>query len=90
MIEPVPVLGTIFLRKLSQRHRIINARSVGEENVEATVVVVIQQGDARTHCLGKIFSRCRGGLMLEMNPQMLSFVYELSGDRLRFVPLRIL
>src|SRR5215831_13512769 len=49
VVQAVPVIWTTLLRDEAFRSRILKGRAIDQKNVEATVVVVIKQGDAATH-----------------------------------------
>jgi hypothetical protein len=78
VIEPIPEFLVGFVRHFTVRHRIINQCTVGEKNVEASVVIVVEEGDAAAHGLEEIFVRSRGILLLEVDFELLRGVCELN------------
>ena len=86
VVQPVPVVGPIFLGNRALGHGIVNARSIREENVETAVVVIVENGDARPHGFEKIFPGGFRSLLLEVNPGLFRHVDEFS----RNCDLRIL
>ena len=58
VIEPIPEFLVGLVRHVSVRHGIVDLRAVGEENIEAAVVVVIEQSYAAAHGFDQIFVRC--------------------------------
>ena len=85
VIQPVPERGIGLVRLSFRWHRVVDLRAVGEEDVEASVVVVVQQRYATAHRLDQVLVR-RGGIPVrEGNPRCLCRVGKLhaGGGRAR-------
>src|ERR1700682_3814731 len=54
MIEPVPVLGAGFLRNRPFGSGIAQRRSINQKYIEASIVVVVEEGHSRTHRLKQV------------------------------------
>src|SRR5262249_28665992 len=79
MIEPVPELGPGFLRNRSFRSGIGKRRTIDEKEVQTTVVVVVEKGDARAHGFRKVFFRSMLGAILKTHAKFSGNVSERSG-----------
>ena len=49
MIETIPEFRVALIRVSTLRHRVIEPRAVGEEEIEPPVVVIIEDADATAH-----------------------------------------
>ena len=67
MIEPVPELAVGLVGQFAVRHRIVDLSAVGEEDVQPSVVVVIEQRDAAAHGLHQVLIRGGGVFVLEVD-----------------------
>ncbi len=57
-IQPVPVTRVLAIEILRQTHGTGYASAVDQENIEQSIVVVIEQRDATGHGLDQILLRC--------------------------------
>ncbi len=57
--EPVPKIRRGFVGSFSTRLRVLQRRSIHEENIRPTVVIVIKNGHTATHGLDQILPRGR-------------------------------
>ena len=76
VIEAVPEARARLVRQFVRRHRVIDLRAVGEEHVQAIVVVVVQQGHAAAHGLHQVLVRRRRVAMREVDAGRLRDVGE--------------
>jgi len=97
MIETVRIFRAGFAGNRANGCWVSEGGAVDEEDVEAAIVVVVEQSYARAHGLDEIFLGCVGGLCVEENVTTLSDVDEVAGcwrrggyDRCRRGGLRIL
>ena len=67
-VEAVPETRIGFVRRRATWHRILNLRSIHEEQINATVVVVVEHGHAAAHGLGQILLAGAAGFLFESNP----------------------
>ena len=79
MEEAVPILWAGLLRNGAERGWIGERRSVGEEDVETSVVVVVEESDAGAHGFDEVFLRGVGGLAVEEDVAALGDVDEVAG-----------
>jgi len=49
MIKAVPKPGIGLVRELAIRYRIVDPRSVSEEDIQPPVVVIVEEGYASSH-----------------------------------------
>src|SRR5690348_10543331 len=82
MVEPVPVVGAGFLWDGAFRSRILERGAVNDENVEATVVIVVKEGNARAHGFGQIVLGRMGREVIEADSGLGGDVHESTGKRL--------
>ena len=61
-VEPIPVARAGAIKFFRQLHRTRHTPAIYQENVEQTVVVVIEQGDAAGHGFNEVFLR-RGRIL---------------------------
>ncbi len=83
MVEAVPILRAGLLRDRSLGRGIAERRSVGEEDVESAVVVVVEESDAGSHGFDQIFFVGVRGLCQEVDVALLRDVDEVAGNDLR-------
>ena len=76
VVKAIPIFLAVFLRNRAFGRWIVDARAIGEEDVEATVVVVVEESNPRTHGLQQILFGGWGSLLLEMDAELLSHVDE--------------
>ena len=81
VIEPVPELAVGLVGQFAIRHGIVDLGAVGEEDVQPSVVVVVEQSDAASHGLDQILVRGGGVFVLEVDPGGLGDVGELHVGR---------
>ena len=81
MIEPVPVLRTVFPGNRAFQGGIVEPRAIGEKDIQASVIIVIEQGDARAHRLQEVFlAGCRS-LLAEVNAELFRDIDEMARRR---------
>ena len=78
VIETVPELAVGLVRHFAAWHRVVNLGAVGEENVQAAIVVVVQKSYTSAHRLDEVFVGGRRVLVLEVNAESLGDVGELD------------
>ena len=76
VIEAIPEVRVGLVGQFARRHRVVDLRAVGEEHVQAAVVVVVQQRHAAAHGLHQILVRRRGVAMCEVDAGRLRDVGE--------------
>src|SRR5277367_3214710 len=81
VIEPVPILGPGLLRNCSLGRRIAERSTVHQEQVEASIVVVVEECYPRAHCLNQILLRSMRSLMFEMHSNRIRHLDKVSGNR---------
>src|SRR5206468_493614 len=79
MEKPVPIFWVILHRHCSFGHGIGDMSSIHDEDVQTTVIVVIEQGDTRTHSFWKIFLRGGRSLVFEVKIDSVSDVLKANG-----------
>src|SRR5262249_3191198 len=67
VLKAIPLLWAVLSRLCIRRHRIIDPRAIREEDVESPVVVVVKQGDSRSHGLEQILSGCQGRFLNQID-----------------------
>ena len=77
MIKPVPKPAIGLVRKLAVRHRIVDLRAVGEEDVQPPIVVIVQEGHASSHSFHQVFVGSCGVFVLEIDVRGPSDIGEL-------------
>src|SRR5690349_15484760 len=82
MVEPVPVVGTGFLWDRTFWSRSLKRRAIDEKNVKATVIVVIKEGDTRTHGFRQIVLGRVGREVIEVDSRCRGDVHKFTGKRL--------
>ena len=80
VIEAVPVLRAGLLRDGALCSGIAERRAVDEEEIEAAVIVVVEERDARAHRLDEIFLCRVRGASLKMNARLCGDVDEVTRD----------
>jgi hypothetical protein len=68
MVEPVPEPALGLVGHPSRGHRILEHRTVGEEDVEPAVVVVVEERHSSAHGLEQVLVRGGGVRLLEVDP----------------------
>ena len=66
-VEPVPVARPVLDRQGALRHRVVDARPVREEDVEAPVAVVVEERHPRAHRLRQVLLRGGRGHVPEVD-----------------------
>src|SRR5579863_10376116 len=74
MVKTVPIFGIVLLRNGALGCGIVNPCTVGKKDIQPAIIVIVKQGDARSHSFEKIFLAGRGSLVTEMNSELLSGV----------------
>ena len=67
MIEPIPELAVGLVRQLVIRHGIVDLGAIREEDIEAAVVVVIEESYAAAHGFYQVLVRGGGAFVLEID-----------------------
>ena len=81
VIEPVPVLRSVFLGNRALRSRIVEPRAIGEKDIQAAIVIVIEQGHARSHRLQKVFLVGWRSLLPEVNAKFFRDIDKMPRQR---------
>src|SRR5690348_5162835 len=74
MVEAVPVLRASLLRNRAFRSWIGQRSAVHKEQIQAPIVVIVEQGNTRTHCLQQIFLGSVTRLIFEVDSGLPSYV----------------
>src|ERR1700722_4207551 len=82
MEESIPILRTGFLRDAAFRSGISKRSAVYQENVKTSIVVVIEQGHACSHCFRQIVLGSVGGEVSEVQAKRRRSIGELAGQSL--------
>jgi len=69
MTKTVPKPGIGLVRELAMRHRIVDPRSVGEEDIQPPVVVIVEEGYASSHGFQQVLVGSCGVFVLEIDPR---------------------
>src|ERR1043165_5979796 len=84
MIETIPEARLGFVGPRAFRHRVLKSRAGGEEEVEPTVVVVVEECDPSAHRLRQVLLRGGRGRVAEVDAGLRGDVCEADGrERLR-------
>src|SRR6185295_4888812 len=76
VIEAVPKTWVRFVRQSGAWHRVFDACAIHEEQIEPSVVIVVQHGDPRAHGFWKVFLTGAAGLVFEANAGLGGYVFE--------------
>src|SRR5213075_3435005 len=69
MIKAVPKPAIGLVRELDIPHRIVDLRSVGEEDIQPPVVVIVEEGYASSHGFQQVLVGSCGVFVLEIDPR---------------------
>ena len=69
MIKAVPKPAIGLFRELAIRHRIVDPRSVSEEDIQPPVVVIVEEGYASSHGFQQVLVGSCGVFAFEIDPR---------------------